>query len=46
MQLPPIVDPGGRDIRMAESFLHLRDIGLMVECIGAGRGAERISADF
>jgi hypothetical protein len=41
-----IVDPGGRDIRMAEPFLHLGDIGLVIERIGRGGGPQRVRANF
>jgi hypothetical protein len=31
-----IVDAGGADVRMAEPFLHLGDVGLMIERVGGG----------
>jgi hypothetical protein len=41
-----IVDTGSADIGMAEPFLHLGDVGLMVKRIGGGRSAEGMRADF
>ncbi len=40
-----IVDARGGDVGMTEPFLNLGDVGLMIECIGGGRGAERMFPD-
>jgi hypothetical protein len=37
--LAVIVDAGGGDVGVAEPFLNLGDVGLMVERIGGGRRA-------
>jgi hypothetical protein len=34
-----IVDAGGGDVGVAEPFLNLGDVGLMIERVGGGRGA-------
>jgi hypothetical protein len=39
-----IVNPRGRDVRMTEPFLHLDDVGLVVERVGRGGGPERVRA--
>ena len=44
--LAVIVDAGRRDIGVAEPFLHLGDVGLMVERIGGGRRAQRVGANL
>jgi hypothetical protein len=36
-----IVDASRGDVRMPEPFLHLGDVGLMVERIGGGRRPQR-----
>jgi hypothetical protein len=45
-RLAVIVDAGGGDVGVAESFLYLGDVGLMVERIGGGRRAQRMGADL
>jgi hypothetical protein len=39
-RFPPVIEPGGGNIRMPEPLLHLGDVGLMVECVGRGRGPQ------
>ena len=46
LRLPVIVDPGRRDIGVAEPLLDLGDIGLMVERIRGRRRAQRVGADL
>ena len=41
-----IVDPRGGDIGVAEPFLDLGDVGLVVEGVGAGGRAQRVRADL
>jgi len=41
-----IVNTGGRDIGVAEPFLDLCNVGLVVECIGDGRRAQRMGPDL
>jgi len=41
-----IVDAGGGDVGVAEPFLHLGDVGLVVERVGGGRRAQRVGADL
>jgi hypothetical protein len=41
-----IVDPGGADIGVAEPFLHLSDVCLVVERVGRGRRAQCMCADL
>jgi hypothetical protein len=41
-----IVDAGCGDVGVAEPFLHLGDVGLVVERIGGGRSAQRMGADL
>ena len=41
-----IVDPRGGDIGVAEPFLHLGDVRLVVERIGGGGRAQGMSADL
>ena len=41
-----IVDARGGDVRVAEPFLHLGDVGLVVERVGGGRRAQRVRADL
>ena len=36
--LPPVVEPGGGDVSVAEPLLHLGNVGLVVERVGGGRG--------
>ena len=43
---PVIVDARGGDVGVAEPFLHLGDVGLVVERIGRGGRAQRVRADF
>jgi hypothetical protein len=40
-----IVDAGGGDVGVAEPFLNLGDVGLMIERVGGGRRAQRMGAD-
>jgi hypothetical protein len=40
-----IVDAGGSDAGVAEPFLNLGDVGLMIERVGGGRRAQRMGAD-
>lgn len=44
-RLSPVVEPGCGNIRMPEAFLHLGDIGLVVERIGRGGGPERMRTE-
>src|ERR1700689_1435087 len=41
-----IVNARGADVRMAKPFLHLGDVGLVIERVGGGRRAERMRADL
>ena len=41
-----IVDAGGGDVGVAEPFLHLGDVGLMVERIGGRGRAQGMRADL
>lgn len=41
-----IVDPGGRNIRVAQPFLDLREIGIVVEGVGGGGGAQGVGTDL
>ena len=41
-----IVDARGGDVGVAEPFLHLGDVGLVVERVGGGRRAQRMGADL
>jgi hypothetical protein len=41
-----IVDAGGGDVGVAEPFLDLCDVGLVVERIGGRRGAQRMGANL
>ena len=41
-----IVDARGGDVGVAEPFLHLGDVGLVVERVGGGRRAQRMRADL
>src|SRR5271165_1463239 len=41
-----IVDARGGDVGVAEPLLHLGDVGLVVERVGGGRRAQRMSADL
>ena len=41
-----IVDARGRDVGVAEPFLHLGDVGLVVERVGRGRRLQSIGADL
>jgi len=40
-----IVDAGGGDVGVAEPFLNLGDVGLMIERVGGGRRTQRMGAD-
>jgi hypothetical protein len=40
-----IDDPRGGDVGVAEPFLNLGDVGLVVERIGGGRRAQRMRAN-
>ena len=39
-----VVHPGGRNIRMAQPFLDLSDVGRMGEGVGGGGGAQGMDA--
>ena len=41
-----IVDSRRGDVGVAKPFLHLRDVGLVIERIGGRRRAQRMSADL
>jgi Transposase DDE domain group 1 len=41
-----IVDPRGGDVGVAKPFLHLGDVGFVIERIGGGRRAQRMGADL
>src|SRR5665213_3766398 len=41
-----IVDARGGDVGVAEPFLHLGDVGLVVERVGGGRRAQGVRADL
>jgi hypothetical protein len=41
-----IVDARSGDVRVAEPFLHLGDVGLMIQGIGGGGRAQRVCADL
>ena len=41
-----IVNAGGLNVGVAEPFLHLGDVGLMIERIGGGVRAQRMGAEF
>ena len=41
-----IVDARGADARMAKPFLHLGDVGLMIERVGSCRRAQRMGTDL
>jgi len=43
---PPIVDPGGGNVGVAEPLLDLGDVGVVIEGVGSGRGAEPVRADL
>ncbi len=43
--LAPIVEARGRDVRVTQPFLHLRNIGLVLEGVGRRGGAQRVRAD-
>src|SRR5665213_3641389 len=45
-RLPMIVDPRSADIGVAEPFLHLGNVGLMIERVGCGGRAQRMRADL
>jgi hypothetical protein len=45
-RLAVIVDAGGGDVGVAEPFLDLGDVGLMVERVGGGGRAQRVGADL
>jgi hypothetical protein len=45
LHFAPIVDSGGGDIGVTQPFLHLGDIGVVIEGVGGGGGAERVRAD-
>src|SRR5271157_5489288 len=44
--LAVVVDADGGDIGVAEPLLDLGDVGLVIERIGGGRRAQRMSADL
>jgi hypothetical protein len=44
--LAVIVDPGGGDVGVAEPFLHLGDVGLVIERVRSGGGPKRMGADL
>ena len=41
-----IVNAGSGDVGVAEPFLHLGDVGLMIERVGGGSRAQRVGADL
>jgi len=41
-----IIDARGGDVGVTEPFLHLGDVGLVIERIGGGRRAQRMRADL
>ena len=41
-----IVNAGGAGVRMAEPFLNLGDVGLVVERVGGGGRPQRMRADL
>jgi len=41
-----IVDAGGRYVRVTEPFLDFSDVGLVIQSIGGGGGAQRMRSDF
>lgn len=43
--MSPIVEPGGANMGVAEPFLDLGDIGLVLQRIGGGGGAHGMGAD-
>ena len=45
LHLAPVIDACGSDVGMAEPFLDLGDVGVVVEGVGGGGGAQRMSAD-
>jgi hypothetical protein len=42
---PMVIDARGRDVRVPEPFLHLRDVGFMVERVGRGGRAQAMHAE-
>ena len=42
---PVIIDPRGGNIRVAEPFLHLGNVGVVIERVGGGGRAQRMRAD-
>jgi len=43
---PLIVDPRGVDIDVPQPDLHLGDVGLVVQCVGGGRGSQAVHTQF
>lgn len=43
--LSAVVDPRGGDVGMAQPFLNLGDVRLVLERVGGRRGAERVVAE-
>ena len=41
-----IVDAGGGDVRVTKPFLHLGDVGLVVERVGGGGRTQRMRANL
>jgi hypothetical protein len=41
-----IIDGGGGDVGVAEPLLHLGDVGLVIDRVVGGRGAQRMGADL
>ena len=41
-----IVDPRRGDVGVPKPFLHLGDVGLVIERVGGGRRAQRMRADL
>jgi len=41
-----IIDARRGDIGVTKPFLHFGDVGLVIECVGRGRCAQRMRADL
>lgn len=46
LHLAAVVDAGSGNIRMPQPILDARDVGVVVEGVGGGRGAQRMGADL
>lgn len=44
-QVPAVVEPGGADVGMAQPLLDLGDVGLVLEGVGGGGGAQAVDAE-